>query len=311
MSLAARDRRRGRHRIVSAPTPPAGLPPKRRSPRHKPPASSACSRNIERRGRGAGSTPTVIEGDPALQQAIRLSLFHLMGSVASDGEAAVGARGLSGSAYSGHVFWDSDIFVLPFLAATHPASARAMLEYRVRRLPAARASAQRIGRAGAQFRLGVSRGRLRRDAAGGAAPDRCARPHPHRRAGGAHRRGRRLGGVLLPGLGLRRRLRGGRRPRASRRDRALLGIARPSRRRWTRSSTERDRAGRVPRAGGRQRLHQRNGALEPAAGRDARRHRPEGARGVAGDRRRWSTTATTTRAVCTSSSRASSTSSRS
>ena len=85
----------------------------------------------------------VIEGDPALQKAIRLSLFHLMGSVASEGEAGVGARGLTGSAYSGHVFWDSDVFVLPFLAATHPAAARAMLEYRVRRLPAARRRRER------------------------------------------------------------------------------------------------------------------------------------------------------------------------
>ena len=93
----------------------------------------------------------VIEGDPALQKAVRLSLFHLIGSVASEGEAGVGARGLTGSAYSGHVFWDSDVFVLPFLAATHPEAARAMLEYRVRRLPASRKAARALGRAGARF----------------------------------------------------------------------------------------------------------------------------------------------------------------
>jgi trehalose/maltose hydrolase-like predicted phosphorylase len=92
-----------------------------------------------------------IEGDPELQLAVRLALFHLMGSVASEGEAPVGARGLSGPAYRGHVFWDADVFVLPFLAATHPPAARAMLEYRVRRLPAARAAAERLGRAGARF----------------------------------------------------------------------------------------------------------------------------------------------------------------
>jgi trehalose/maltose hydrolase-like predicted phosphorylase len=93
----------------------------------------------------------VVEGDHELQKAIRFALFHLMSSVGDRDEAAVGARGLSGTAYSGHVFWDSDVFVLPFLAATHPASARAMLEYRVRRLPAARAAARAIGRAGARF----------------------------------------------------------------------------------------------------------------------------------------------------------------
>jgi hypothetical protein len=92
-----------------------------------------------------------IAGDDELQLAIRFSLFHLMSSAAHRGEAAVGARGLSGRGYGGHVFWDADVFVLPFLAATHPASARAMLEYRIRRLPAARAAAQRAGRAGARF----------------------------------------------------------------------------------------------------------------------------------------------------------------
>jgi trehalose/maltose hydrolase-like predicted phosphorylase len=93
----------------------------------------------------------VIEGDPELQLALRFALFHLMASVSDSGEAAVGARGLSGSGYRGHVFWDSDVFVLPFLAATHPAAARAMLEYRVRRLPQARAVAARLGRTGARF----------------------------------------------------------------------------------------------------------------------------------------------------------------
>ena len=93
----------------------------------------------------------VVEGDHELQKAVRFALFHLMASVGDRDEAAVGARGLSGTAYSGHVFWDSDVFVLPFLAATHPASARAMLEYRVRRLPAARAAARALGRAGARF----------------------------------------------------------------------------------------------------------------------------------------------------------------
>ena len=92
-----------------------------------------------------------IEGDERLQSAVRFALFHLMGSVGDAGEAAVGPRGLTGSGYSGHVFWDADAFVLPFLAATHPASARAMLEYRLRRLPAALAAARALGRDGARF----------------------------------------------------------------------------------------------------------------------------------------------------------------
>jgi Glycosyl hydrolase family 65 central catalytic domain/Glycosyl hydrolase family 65, C-terminal domain len=97
------------------------------------------------------ASDVVVEGDEELQLGIRFALFHLMASVADEGEAAVGARGLSGAGYGGHVFWDADTFVLPFLAATHPASARAMLEYRIRRLPAALAAARAAGRSGARF----------------------------------------------------------------------------------------------------------------------------------------------------------------
>ena len=77
-------------------------------------------------------------GQPEDELAARFATFHLLGAAPDDGEAAVGARGLTGPAYGGHVFWDADVFVLPALAAIRPAAARAMLEYRIRRLPAAR-----------------------------------------------------------------------------------------------------------------------------------------------------------------------------
>jgi trehalose/maltose hydrolase-like predicted phosphorylase len=92
-----------------------------------------------------------IDGDPDTELAVRFALFHLMATVADQGEAAVGARGLSGRAYRGHVFWDADVFVLPFLAATHPPAARAMIAYRHRRLPAARKAAAAGGNDGARF----------------------------------------------------------------------------------------------------------------------------------------------------------------
>lgn len=92
-----------------------------------------------------------IEGDAELELGVRFSLFHLIGSTPTEGEAAVGARGVSGPAYRGHVFWDTDVFMLPFFAATHPESARAMLEYRIRRLGPAREAAERDGRRGARF----------------------------------------------------------------------------------------------------------------------------------------------------------------
>jgi trehalose/maltose hydrolase-like predicted phosphorylase len=93
----------------------------------------------------------LLEGDDRLQRDIRFALFHLHATVPDVGPAPVGARGLSGEAYHGHVFWDTDIFVLPFLAATRPDAARAVLEYRVATLPAAMAAARASGAEGARF----------------------------------------------------------------------------------------------------------------------------------------------------------------
>lgn len=93
----------------------------------------------------------VIRGDDELQRAVRFALFHLMSQAPDDEEAFVGARGLTGEGYRGHIFWDADVFVLPFLALTNPRAARAMLEYRIRRLPEARARAASFGKAGARF----------------------------------------------------------------------------------------------------------------------------------------------------------------
>jgi trehalose/maltose hydrolase-like predicted phosphorylase len=93
----------------------------------------------------------VIEGDPSLQLAVRYSLFGLISAAPDVGEAAIGAGALSGSRYRGHIFWDTEVFSLPFFAGTHPASARAILRYRLNRLEPARAAAQACGRQGARF----------------------------------------------------------------------------------------------------------------------------------------------------------------
>jgi trehalose/maltose hydrolase-like predicted phosphorylase len=93
----------------------------------------------------------LIPDDPELQLCARFALFHLHSSVPGRGEAGVGARGLSGPGYAGHVFWDADVFVLPALAAVRPAAARAMLEYRLRRMPRAKDFARATGRSGCRF----------------------------------------------------------------------------------------------------------------------------------------------------------------
>jgi trehalose/maltose hydrolase-like predicted phosphorylase len=92
-----------------------------------------------------------IDGDPDTELAVRFAQFHLLAAVRGEGDVALGARGLSGPVYAGHVFWDTDVYALPMLAACWPAAARALLEYRIRRLPAARQAAAALGCAGARF----------------------------------------------------------------------------------------------------------------------------------------------------------------
>lgn len=93
-----------------------------------------------------------IDGDPEIQRAVRHNLFQLViAAPHNDHEASIGARTLSGFMYRGHIFWDTEIFILPFLCFTDPVSARHALEYRYARLPAARRNASRGGSRGAQF----------------------------------------------------------------------------------------------------------------------------------------------------------------
>lgn len=94
-----------------------------------------------------------IEGPPRTSLVLRLHVFHLLQTVSPhsvDLDVGIPARGLHGEAYRGHVFWD-EVFVLPFLVLRLPAVARAMLLYRWRRLPQARAAARAAGSRGAMY----------------------------------------------------------------------------------------------------------------------------------------------------------------
>ncbi|MGO8954585.1 MAG: glycoside hydrolase family 65 protein [Rhodomicrobium sp.] len=94
----------------------------------------------------------VVEGDDATQMALRFAVYHLT-SAANPGDehVSIGARGLTGDAYFGHVFWDTEIYLLPFYIATWPEAARALLMYRFHTLPAARAKAAQAGYKGALY----------------------------------------------------------------------------------------------------------------------------------------------------------------
>ncbi|QEO14491.1 glycoside hydrolase family 65 protein [Agromyces intestinalis] len=92
-----------------------------------------------------------LPGQPNIQQAIRWNLFQLAQATARTDGGGVAAKGVSGSGYSGHYFWDSEIYVLPFLTYTAPTVARNALRFRQRMLDAARARAQELNQVGALF----------------------------------------------------------------------------------------------------------------------------------------------------------------
>ncbi|HEY2753206.1 HAD-IA family hydrolase, partial [Phenylobacterium sp.] len=94
----------------------------------------------------------VIDGDDDLQRAVRFAVYHLTSAAnPEDDRVSVGARALTGDAYLGHVFWDTEIYLLPFYTAVWPEAARALLMYRFHTLPAARAKAARSGFKGALY----------------------------------------------------------------------------------------------------------------------------------------------------------------
>ncbi|NOX62544.1 MAG: glycoside hydrolase family 65 protein [Chloroflexi bacterium] len=93
-----------------------------------------------------------VEGDIEAQIALRFNLFQLIIAAPRFTEfASIGAKTLSGFGYRHHVFWDTDIFMLPYFTYTQPHLARNMLMYRYHTLPAAREKARANGHEGAQF----------------------------------------------------------------------------------------------------------------------------------------------------------------
>ncbi|MDJ1372250.1 glycoside hydrolase family 65 protein [Gulosibacter molinativorax] len=97
------------------------------------------------------SSDVVIHGQPDLQQAMRFDLFQLAQASARTDGLGIPAKGVTGSGYSGHYFWDSEIFVLPFLTYTQPTIARNALRFRYNMLDSARVRATELNERGALF----------------------------------------------------------------------------------------------------------------------------------------------------------------
>ena len=94
----------------------------------------------------------ILEGDDKAQIGLRFNLYQLRINASShDDRYSIAAKGLTGFGYRGHVFHDTEIFMLPFFTYILPEIARNLLLYRYHLLPAARKKAASNGYEGAQY----------------------------------------------------------------------------------------------------------------------------------------------------------------
>jgi alpha,alpha-trehalose phosphorylase len=92
-----------------------------------------------------------VEGDPEVQQAVRFAMFHVLQSSARAERRAIPSKGLTGSGYDGHTFWDTETFVLPVLTYTKADAAGDALRWRCSTLHLATERAKQLGLEGAAF----------------------------------------------------------------------------------------------------------------------------------------------------------------
>lgn len=93
-----------------------------------------------------------IDGDAETQQGIRFCIFQMQQTYRGviDG-ANIGAKGLSGEAYNGNAFWDTETYCLPFYLFSNPAAAKALIDFRYKTMPQALARAKDLDCAGACY----------------------------------------------------------------------------------------------------------------------------------------------------------------
>ena len=99
-----------------------------------------------------------VDGDQAVQQAVRFGLFHVLQAGARAERRPIAAKGLTGPGYDGHAFWDTESFVLPVLTYTQPSAAASALRWRHSTLELARERARQLGLRGAAFPWRTIRG---------------------------------------------------------------------------------------------------------------------------------------------------------
>nr|WP_205706904.1 glycoside hydrolase family 65 protein [Kineococcus vitellinus] len=99
-----------------------------------------------------------VDGDPEVQQAVRFALFHVLQAGARAEQRGIPAKGLTGPGYDGHIFWDTEAYVLPVLSYTAPEAAADALRWRASTLDLARKRAGELHLHGAAFPWRTIRG---------------------------------------------------------------------------------------------------------------------------------------------------------
>jgi beta-phosphoglucomutase len=94
----------------------------------------------------------VVGGDPEAQLALRYSIYQLyLAAPVHTDKLSIPARGLSGQTYKGAIFWDTEMFMLPFFLYTNPALAKNLVKYRCHTLDGAKRKAVEYGYRGAFY----------------------------------------------------------------------------------------------------------------------------------------------------------------
>ncbi len=101
-----------------------------------------------------------IDGDPLNQQGIRYCIFQLHQTYRGfDGRNNIGAKGLTGEAYNGHAFWDTETYCLPYYLLSDVKAAKNLLLYRYHTLPEARERAGQLDCKGACYPIATLNGK--------------------------------------------------------------------------------------------------------------------------------------------------------
>ncbi|MGL4697059.1 glycosyl hydrolase family 65 protein [Enterococcus larvae] len=112
----------------------------------------AKSKHVEEWKERWTMSDVLIEGDEKAQLALRYSIYQLLILAPQHGQTtSIPARGLSGQTYKGAVFWDTEMFMLPFFLHTDPETAKNLIKYRIQTLDGARAKAAEYGFRGAFY----------------------------------------------------------------------------------------------------------------------------------------------------------------